>query len=109
MSERQRGAAIEPTEIIDEGDTFRIRWADGAESVFDAPNLRRYCACAGCVNEWTGEQMLNPDSISDDLKIENINLVGRYALSFVFSDKHDTGIYSFKYLRELSDRQNVNG
>lgn len=96
---------FEPREIIDEGASFSIRWADEAVSRFDAPDLRRNCACAGCVNEWTGEQMLKPDSVPDDLKIENANLVGRYALNFKFSDGHETGIYSFKYLRELAERQ----
>jgi DUF971 family protein len=96
---------FEPREIIDEGDTFSIRWADDAESRFEAPALRRACACASCVNEWTGEQMLKPESVPDDVKIEAVNLVGRYALNFKFSDKHETGIYSFKYLRELADRQ----
>lgn len=103
-----RGAAIEPREVIDEGDGFTIRWADGAESRFDAPTLRRSCACAGCVNEWTGEQTLKPESVPDDIKIEHIGIVGRYALNFQFSDKHDTGIYSFKYLRKISEK-NVNG
>ena len=96
---------FEPVEIIDEGDSFRIRWADGAESAFDAPNLRRACACAGCVNEWTGEQTLTPESVSDDVKINEATLVGRYALNIKFSDGHNTGIYSFKYLRELADKQ----
>lgn len=102
-----RGAAIEPREIIDEGDGFEIRWADGTANRFDAPTLRRACACAGCVNEWTGEQTLDPNKVSDDTTIEHIGIVGRYALNFRFSDKHETGIYSFKYLRELAEK-NVN-
>lgn len=99
------GAAIEPREIIDEGNSFQIRWADGEESSFDAPTLRRACACAGCVNEWTGEKTLKPETIADDTTIEHIGIVGRYALNFRFSDTHETGIYSFKYLRELAERQ----
>lgn len=99
-----RGAAIEPREIIDEGDGFRIRWADATENRFDALTLRRACACAGCVNEWTGEQTLKPENIAPDITIEHIGIVGRYALNFHFSDKHETGIYSFKYLRELAER-----
>lgn len=98
------GAAIEPRELIDEGDGFTIRWADGAESRFDAPILRRACACAACVNEWTGERMLKPESVSEEVKIENIGIVGRYAINFKFSDNHETGIYSFKYLRELAEK-----
>ena len=50
----------------------------------------------------TGEKMLKSESISDDLSFKYIGIVGRYALNFNFSDGHDTGIYSFKYLREMS-------
>lgn len=102
--QQQRRASIEPRELIDEGDGFTIRWADNAESRFDAATLRRACACAQCINEWTGEQMLKAESVPDDLKIENIGVVGRYALNFHFSDDHETGIYSFEYLRKLADR-----
>lgn len=100
-----RGAMIEPRAIVDEGDAVLIRWADETENRFAAATLRRACACAGCVNEWTGERTLRPDTISDDLKIESIGIVGRYALNFKFSDNHETGIYSYKYLREIAERQ----
>jgi DUF971 family protein len=100
-----QGLQIEPREIIDDGDSFTIRWADGAESRFDALVLRRACACASCVNEWTGERMLDPATIPDSIQIEYIGIVGRYALNFRFSDRHETGIYSFKYLRELAEKK----
>ncbi|MEP6923721.1 MAG: DUF971 domain-containing protein [Pyrinomonadaceae bacterium] len=95
---------FEPREIIDEGDGFLIRWADETENRFDARTLRMSCACAGCINEWTGEKMLKPEMIAPDVKIEHIGIVGRYALNFHFSDGHETGIYSFKYLRELAEK-----
>jgi DUF971 family protein len=96
---------IEPLQIIDEGkDGLRISWSDETENLYCAPFLRRRCACAQCINEWTGEKMLKDDSISDEVKIENIAVVGRYALSFKFSDGHNTGIYSFKYLKEIAEK-----
>lgn len=92
----------DPKQIIDEGKNgLTIIWTDDRENLYSAPFLRRACACASCVNEWTGERMLKPESISDDVTIDNIAVVGRYALSFQFSDGHNTGIYSFKYLREI--------
>ena len=45
--------------------------------------------------------MLDPPAIPDSLEFRNIGIVGRYALNFDFSDGHDTGIFSFKYLRGL--------
>lgn len=34
--------------------------------------------------------------------IENVESVGNYAIKLVFSDKHNTGIYSWIYLLELA-------
>jgi DUF971 family protein len=105
MTER-RGPAVEPREIMQDGDAnLRITWADGRVCNFDAPALRRACPCAGCVNEWTGERMLRPETISDALSISDMELVGRYALNFRWSDGHATGIYSFRYLRELCEQK----
>ena len=37
------------------------------------------------------------------VKIAAVEPVGHYAIRIVFDDKHDTGIYSWSYLRELGD------
>jgi DUF971 family protein len=55
------------------------------------------------VNEWTGQRVLKPESISEELIINDLSLVGRYAINFRWSDGHETGIYSFRYLRELDE------
>lgn len=96
---------IEPTKVIDEGENgVTIEWSDDRESSFGARQLRIACPCAGCVDEWTGEKTLNQDSVPGDLSISSISIVGRYALNFHFSDGHETGIFSFKYLRDLAER-----
>ena len=38
--------------------------------------------------------------VSDDIQPLDVQLVGRYALQFSWSDGHDTGIYPFEVLRE---------
>lgn len=94
---------VEPTQIIEESDAeISIVWSDAREDKYAAPDLRRRCPCAGCVNEWTGERTLKTESIGDEVKFSSIAVVGRYALNFNFSDGHDTGIFSFKYLREIA-------
>ena len=96
---------IEPTQIIEENDSeLSIKWSDEAETNYSAARLRKACPCAGCINEWTGEKMLKDESVSDNLSFSHITVVGRYALNFHFSDGHETGIYSFKYLRELAQK-----
>ena len=101
-SSERRGPAIEPREIKQNDDSsLSILWGDQRRCEYRAVDLRRACPCAQCVNEWTGQRMLTPESISEDTTIKNISVVGRYALNFQWSDNHDTGIYSFRYLRDL--------
>src|ERR1700755_3169367 len=93
---------IEPLQIIEESDSaLTIVWSDERETSYEASDLRRKCPCAGCVNEWTGERMLRAETIPDNVTFTHTSIVGRYALNFHFSDGHETGIFSFKYLREI--------
>ena len=99
-----RRQAIEPREISQESESqLRITWADEKVCEYSSARLRRACPCAQCVNEWTGERTLKPEAISDEIRIEDISIVGRYALNFRWSDGHETGIYSFQFLRDLCD------
>ena len=81
-----------------------VEWTDGHETVFSAAELRRLCPCARCVNEFTGEKMLDPGSVPDDLTQVDVRLVGNYALCVRFADGHDTGIYPFAMLRDLDPK-----
>jgi len=102
----RRGPAIEPKEIKHEDDSnVSITWGDDRRCRYRAVDLRRACPCAQCVNEWTGERVLKAESISETIEIRDISLVGRYALNFRWSDGHETGIYSFRYLREFCETQ----
>lgn len=101
----QRRQAIEPREISQESNTrLRITWADDRACEYQASTLRRACPCAQCVNEWTGERTLRPEAISEEVEISDLTIVGRYALNFRWSDGHETGIYSFQYLRDLCEQ-----
>ena len=95
--------SAEPREITQGERDLQIAWADGRACQYFAPDLRRACPCAQCVNEWTGERILDPERIPDDVTIRDAQLVGRYALVFRWSDGHETGIYSFRYLRQLCE------
>jgi len=104
MSDRTdaASAATTPTEISQRGPrTLAIRWSDGAESLLDVRTLRLACGCAVCVDEWTGEDRLDPASVPEDVHPVTISPVGRYALQIAWSDGHDSGIYPFARLREL--------
>lgn len=95
---------IEPSRIIEESDSeVSVEWSDGAVTRYSAPELRRACPCAGCIDEWTGQKRLDDGTVADDLAFKHISIVGRYALNFHFTDGHDTGIFSFAFLRKLTD------
>lgn len=80
-----------------------VAWRDRtAEMPF--PELRRACQCAQCVHEWTGEQILDPATVPEDISIESMDLVGNYALRIRWTDGHHSGLYTWERLRELSDQ-----
>ncbi|MCZ6464157.1 MAG: DUF971 domain-containing protein [Proteobacteria bacterium] len=97
--------ATTPTQIGQKGPReLAISWADGRESVYDVRDLRLACACAQCVDEWSGENRLDPESVPPDVHPLRIEPVGRYAIQIEWSDGHSTGIYPFARLRELDLR-----
>lgn len=81
-----------------------VEWADGTESVLPLREIRIACGCAVCCNELTGEPLLDPASVSKDIRASSITPVGNYALTFDWSDGHTTGIYPWEQLRALGDR-----
>ena len=94
---------ITPTHIgpTEDQQALEIRWADGHVSVYEPRYLRLNCPCAGCVDEMTGQRTLIPDAVPAGIYPTAIHYVGRYALQFVWSDGHDTGLFSFETLRAL--------
>ncbi len=79
---------------------LRVIWSD-REDAFPFRDLRGECACAQCVNEWTGERMLDAAAIPADIVIERMELVGNYAVRIYWSDGHFTGLFTWERLREL--------
>lgn len=94
--------AYTPKEIRQAGATqLAITWQDGHESIYAVRELRLACGCAVCVDEWSGEERLDPASVPEDVRPVKIESVGRYALQIQWSDGHETGIYPFRRLRAL--------
>jgi ATP-binding protein involved in chromosome partitioning len=105
MSEPAATAAITPRQIRQKGPRqLVIVWADGHQSEYDVRDLRLACACAHCINEWTGESLLDPATVPRDVQPVKIEGVGRYAIQIEWSDGHSWGIYTFERLRELGER-----
>ena len=102
MKEPSRSKPLEIGPSAD-GAQLRILWEDGLEVSYQPRALRLACPCAGCVDEMTGLPTLAPGTVPEDVYPLAIYYVGRYALQFVWSDGHQTGIYPFDYLRRLAE------
>ena len=79
------------------GDTVEIEWADGHHSRYPNELLRGYCPCAGCQGHSGQIRFI----AGQNPVIETIEEVGNYGLSFAWGDGHNSGIYTYRYLRGL--------
>jgi len=79
--------------------TSEIDWGDGHKGLYPHMILRGYCPCAGCQGHSGTIRYVKPGD--NQLELEELTVVGNYALSLKWFDGHDTGIYSYKYLRGL--------
>jgi DUF971 family protein len=93
----------EPVHVgpTDDGKRLVIEWRDAHRSEYPPRYLRLQCRCAGCIDERTGEKILDPSTVEPGVFPVAIRYVGRYALGFDWSDGHTTGIYTFELLRDV--------
>ncbi len=83
---------------------IEFEWDTGAKTVLSAVELRSICPCAACVDELSGVRRHDPASVPADLVHREVRLVGNYAITLLFSDGHNTGIYPFPMLWEHGQR-----
>jgi ATP-binding protein involved in chromosome partitioning len=76
-----------------------LKWPDGHETAYAARDLRLACRCAMCVEETSGQALLDPKTIAETIRAKGIEMVGRYAIQIEWSDGHNTGIFNFRDLR----------
>jgi DUF971 family protein len=97
-----------PTGLEREGDqALRITWNDGSVRRYTLQELRDACPCATCREKKSGRSakphalpIVTPAQMQP-LQIAQMKPVGSYAYSIVFSDGHDTGIYTLELLKQL--------
>jgi DUF971 family protein len=103
-----------PQEIKRNGSNgLRISWADGHIQELSSRVLRTQCPCAECrelrgdgshEKPLTGKKRslsIVQNTIEEELNLSAIWGVGQYAIGIRWGDGHDSGIYTFEYLRSL--------
>ena len=100
--------APRPTEINLHQQTrvFDIAFDDGRSFSMPVEYLRVHSPSAEVRGHGPGQEVLQVGK--RDVNINAIEPVGMYAVKLVFSDGHDTGIYSWEYLYDLGARQEAN-
>lgn len=84
-----------------------VFWDDGLECVYQLADLRKACPCASCreirrqLDEGSGLGLMTQTELNPSTEISDIVSVGRYAVQFTWQDGHNTGIYTYEFLREL--------
>lgn len=89
---------------------LEIGWSDGQRRHYRFKELRDGCPCATCREKHGPKPPPDPMSLPilsaaqlQPLRIMGMKPVGNYAYGIEFSDGHDTGIYTFEYLREMGE------
>lgn len=78
-----------------------ISWNDGHTGFYPYRYLRGNCCCAGCVEEMTGNRRVGESDVREDVDVVDWMQIGRYAVQFLWSDTHDSGIYPFDLLKKI--------
>jgi DUF971 family protein len=95
---------LEPKTIEQIGSELAIQWNDESETFLPLRFLRTACPCAACGGEpdVMGEFVRPEVSYTDrSFELRGWNMVGGYALQPEWGDGHNTGIYTYQYLRRL--------
>lgn len=93
--------AAVPERIRRQGDAIEVVWSDPDHvGRFPVRTLRLACPCAVCVDEISGQPLLDPVTVPVDVRADRIELVGGYAMRVRFSDGHGSGMQTFRWLFE---------
>jgi DUF971 family protein len=82
---------------------LEVTFADGQVFKLPCELLRVYSPSAEVRGHGPGQEVLQAGK--RDVGIDAVEPVGTYAVKLVFSDGHDTGLYTWSYLHELGSKQ----
>lgn len=84
---------------------LELSWPDGTVHELPCEFLRVYSPSAEVRGHGAGDRILQTGK--KHVNVSAVEAVGNYAIKLVFDDGHDTGIYTWEFLRELGDTQDA--
>ena len=93
---------IKPTEIryIKKTHTLSLTFEDGLSANLTAEYLRCFSPSAEVKGHGPGQEVLQKGK--ENVGVDDIEPIGNYAVKLTFDDGHNTGLYSWEYLYDLS-------
>jgi DUF971 family protein len=85
---------------------LEVAFDDGARYQLPFEYLRTHSPSAEVKGHGPGQEVLVLGK--QDVGIRAVEPVGQYAVKLVFDDGHDSGLFTWKYLRELGEKQPEN-
>ncbi len=82
---------------------LRIDFDDDSSFELSCELLRVYSPSAEVRGHGPGQEVLQVGK--ENVAVEDVEAVGNYAVKLVFSDGHDTGLYTWEFLHDLGLKQ----
>ena len=97
----------QPTDIVlhQQSKVLEVAFDDGLRARLPCEFLRVHSPSAEVRGHGPGQEVLQVGK--RDVNISAIEPVGSYAIKLVFTDGHDTGLYSWEYLHQLGQDQDA--
>ena len=89
--------------VLKDKGILELVWSDDDVSRIPFRAIRQDCRCAACIDELTGRQILDRESVPEAIVPDHVSLTGNYALKIVWSDGHGSGLFTWNHLREIAE------
>ncbi|WP_369599932.1 DUF971 domain-containing protein [Hahella sp. SMD15-11] len=103
MTDAQQAPRPRRVEMSDDGRAITLTYAEEPPVTLTAEFLRVFSPSAEVVGHAPGQEVLQTGK--RNVRIRDIQPTGHYALRFVFDDGHDSGLYTWGYLRFLCEHR----
>ena len=89
---------------VDRTEGIKVAFADNYSAEIDLMTLRLICPCAMCRSlRERGKAAWLQSEGSQKLSIRDAQFHGAWGVNITWSDGHNTGIYTFQFLREIAE------